>query len=102
MHRYPIRNNTLLQEAYEAGYYRALNEWPGRGGGGFVNASATNNFADGGGGGNPSEPIDGPVDYREGQHYNEQTKRWEWFNPITLRVEWWDGKEWVDGSPWNA
>ena len=26
MHNSPIRNNTLLQEAYEAGYYRALNE----------------------------------------------------------------------------
>ena len=40
MHNSPIRNNTLLQEAYKAGYNRALNEQgifgppiPGIGGG---------------------------------------------------------------------
>jgi len=36
----PIRNNTLLQEAYNAGYYRAMNEQDKMGGGGDAGAAA--------------------------------------------------------------
>jgi len=56
----PIRNNTLLQEAYNAGYYRALNEALGGGGMGAITTAAyrgVNNIA---GGGQQAQAQDGP------------------------------------------
>jgi len=96
----PIRNNTLLQEAYNAGYYRALNEALGGGGGmGGVNTAnrrGVNNIAGGAGQGGdmmpspPKSPSVAPTGENARPEMIFRDGHWGWFNPQTGLWEIWN------------